>query len=83
MSLKHVQLNLTHHIINYEFCFNIDKLIVVYFFEITLKYCIWLQKEQKNEGENLILNSHNKIKTTWYILNKKSQRNEKEVKYKI
>ena len=31
----------------------------------------------------LILNSHNKMKTTWGIINKVSGKNKKEVKYKL
>jgi len=37
-----------------------------------------------NEHDKLILNSHNKVKTTWGIVSKKSGRNKKKkVKYKL
>jgi hypothetical protein len=41
------------------------------------------KKSKKTEHDKLILNFHNKIKTTWCIINKESERKEKEVKYKV
>ena len=35
------------------------------------------------EHDKLILNSHNKVKTTWGIINKESGRNKKNMKYTL
>ena len=42
-----------------------------------------IRKAKIIEHDKLILNSHNKVKTTWDILNKESGRNKKKVKYKL
>ena len=42
-----------------------------------------IRKAKRMEHDKLILNSHNKVKTTWNIINKESGRNKKEVKYKL
>jgi len=41
------------------------------------------RKEKIIENDKLILNSHNKDKITWGIINKESGRNKKELKYKL
>jgi len=45
--------------------------------EITIKYCMFIRKAKIIEHDKLILNSHNKGKTTWGIIIKESGRNEK------
>jgi hypothetical protein len=46
-----------------------------------------IRKVKRIEHDKLILNSHNKVKTTWDIINKGSgkdlEKNKKEVKYKL
>ena len=42
-----------------------------------------IRKAKIIERDKLILNSHNKVKNTWSIINKGSGRNKKEVKYKL
>jgi hypothetical protein len=42
-----------------------------------------IRKAKITERDKLILNSHNKVKITWGIINKESGRNRKEVKYKL
>ena len=42
-----------------------------------------IRKAKRMEYDKLIPNSHNKVKTTWGIINKESGRNKKEVKYKL
>jgi hypothetical protein len=42
-----------------------------------------IRKAKIIEHDKLILNSHNKVKTTWGVINKESGRNKKEVKYKL
>ena len=42
-----------------------------------------IKKAKRIEHDKLILNSHNKFKTTWGIVNKESGRNKKEVKNKL
>jgi len=42
-----------------------------------------IREAKITENDKLILNSHNKVKTTWGILNKESGKNKKEVKYKL
>ena len=44
---------------------------------------VFIRKAKRMEHDKLILNSHNKVKTTWNIINKESGRNKKEVKYKL
>jgi len=39
-----------------------------------------IRKAKVTEHDKLILNSHNKVKTTWGIINKESRRNKKGVK---
>ena len=50
-------------------------------------YCkilpIVIRKAKRMEHDKLILNSHNKVKTTWDIINKESGRYKKEVKYNL
>ena len=36
------------------------------------------RKGKKTERDKLIINSYNKIKTTWHIINKESGRNKKK-----
>jgi hypothetical protein len=42
-----------------------------------------IRKAKIIEHDKLILNSHNKVKTTWGIINKESGRNKKKLKYKL
>jgi hypothetical protein len=42
-----------------------------------------IRKAKVIEHEKLILNSHNKVKTIWGVINKESGRNKKKVKYKL
>ena len=42
-----------------------------------------IRKAKRMEHDKLILNSHNKVKTTWGVINKESGRYKKEVKYKL
>ena len=42
-----------------------------------------IRKAKRMEHDKLIMNSHNKVKTTWGIINKESGRNKKKVKYKL
>ena len=42
-----------------------------------------IRNTKVTEHDKLILNSHNKVKTTWGVINKESGRNKKEVKYKL
>jgi hypothetical protein len=42
-----------------------------------------IRKAKIIEHGRLILNSHNKVKIIWGIINKESGRNRKEVKYKL
>jgi hypothetical protein len=42
-----------------------------------------IRKAKTIEYDKLILNSHNKVKTTWGIINKLSGKNKKEVKYRL
>jgi hypothetical protein len=37
-----------------------------------------IQKAKRTERDKLIINSYNKIKTTWRIINKESRRNKKK-----
>jgi hypothetical protein len=41
-----------------------------------------IRNAKRIEYDKLILNSNNKVKTTWGIINKESGKNIKEVKYK-
>ena len=42
-----------------------------------------IRQAKRMEHDKLILNPHNKVKTTWGTINKESGRNKKEVKYKL
>jgi hypothetical protein len=42
-----------------------------------------IRKAKRIEYDKLILNSHNKVKTTWSIMNKESGKKQKKVKYKL
>jgi len=42
-----------------------------------------IRKAKITERDKFILNSHNKVKTTWGIINKESGRNKNEVKFKL
>jgi len=42
-----------------------------------------IRKAKIIRHDKLILNSHNKVKTTWVTVNKVSGRNKKEVNYKL
>ena len=42
-----------------------------------------VRKAKIIEHDKLIPNSHNKVKTTWGIINKESGRKKKDVKYKL
>jgi hypothetical protein len=42
-----------------------------------------IRKAKGIEYDKLILNSHNKVKTTWSITNKECGKNKKKVKYKL
>jgi len=42
-----------------------------------------ISKAKRMENDKLILNSHNKVKSTRDIINKESGRNKKEVTYKL
>ena len=44
---------------------------------------MFIRKAKTNEHDKLLLNYHNKVKTTWSIINKDSGRNKKEVKHKL
>jgi len=42
-----------------------------------------IRKAKIIEHDKLILNPHNKVKTTWDVINKESGRNEKRMKHKL
>ena len=44
---------------------------------------MFIRKAKRMEHDKLILNSHNKVKTNWDIINKECGRNKKEMKYKL
>jgi hypothetical protein len=42
-----------------------------------------IREAKITENDKLILNSRNKVKSTWGVINKKSGKNKKKVKYKL
>jgi len=57
--------------------------VACYYRDYSKTLSVVIRKAKRMEHDKLILNSHNKVKTTWNIINTESGRNKKEVKYKL
>jgi len=56
---------------------NSNATLASYYRDYTKVLSVVIRKAKIIEHDELILNSHNKVKTTWSIINKESERNKK------
>jgi hypothetical protein len=62
---------------------NNNATLASYYRDYTKILTMVIRKAKITEHDRLILNSHNKFKTTWSIINKESGRNKKKVQYNL
>jgi hypothetical protein len=62
---------------------NSNATLAAYYRDYSKILSMVIRKAKRIEHDKLILNSHNKVETTWDIINKESGKNKKEVKYKL
>jgi len=62
---------------------NNNATLASYYRDCTKILSLVVRKAKIIEHDKSILNSHNKVTTTWSIINKESGRNRKEVQYKL